>query len=174
MSPTAAWGKIYACEQGGRISYTDRPEARCRAADLSGITVGRYSSSRLQTAEAVAEPPKKQTAKAVKLKPKPTAAQKAAAQTKASGVQGSRANLKNTAPPRVPVKMQTAADSRRRILETELGNERKALEAAQKALAQARAVQNGHVDKARLDSLQEAVLDRRQNIRALQRELGRM
>ena len=51
---------------------------------------------------------------------------------------------------------------------------RKALGEAQKSLAQARVAKGGHVNQQEITSLQSAVLDRQQNIQALQRELGRM
>lgn len=65
---------------------------------------------------------------------------------------------------------------RRTILEQELNNERNALAAAQQALANGRAV-SGQADaghQARVRQLESAVLDRQQNIQALQRELSRM
>lgn len=68
------------------------------------------------------------------------------------------------------------ASGRRTILEQELNNERAALASAQKALAEGRAV-NGQSDaghQTRIRQLESAVLDRQQNIQALQRELGRM
>ena len=81
------------------------------------------------------------------------------------------------APATVPQRLNPQrANTRRTILEQELNNERNALAAAQKALAEGRAVNKqsdaGH--QARVRQLQSAVFDREQNIQALQRELGRM
>ena len=74
-------------------------------------------------------------------------------------------------------RMSTARSSgRRTILEQELNNERTALAAAQQALVSGRAA-NGQGDaahQARVRQLESAVLDRQQNIQALQRELSRM
>ena len=74
-------------------------------------------------------------------------------------------------------RMTTARSSgRRTILEQELNNERTALAAAQQALVSGRAA-NGQGDaahQARVRQLESAVLDRQQNIQALQRELSRM
>ena len=64
--------------------------------------------------------------------------------------------------------------SRRAILEQELANERRALSDAQKSLAQARGAKGGSIDQQQISTLQSSVLDRQQNIQALQRELGRM
>ena len=73
-----------------------------------------------------------------------------------------------------PAPKSSGSTSRRSILETELSNERKALGEAQKSLAQARVAKGGHVNQQEINSLQSAVLDRQQNIQALQRELSRM
>ena len=74
-------------------------------------------------------------------------------------------------------RMNTARSSgRRTILEQELNTERTALAAAQQALVSGRAA-NGQADaahQARVRQLESAVLDRQQNIQALQRELSRM
>lgn len=76
-----------------------------------------------------------------------------------------------------PTKQSTAqTNTRRTILEQELNNERNALAKAQQALAAGRAVNNQsdaeHQNRVR--QLENAVLDRQQNIQALQRELNRM
>ncbi|WP_225747758.1 hypothetical protein [Eikenella sp. Marseille-P7795] len=68
---------------------------------------------------------------------------------------------------------------RRLILEQELANERRALADAQKALTESRTLPKGDqaayaAHQARVSSLQSDVLDRQQNIQALQRELSRM
>ncbi|EMT9329448.1 hypothetical protein NA724_000223, partial [Neisseria gonorrhoeae] len=75
----------------------------------------------------------------------------------------------NTPPQQAPVN-----NSRRSILEAELSNERKALTEAQKMLSQARLAKGGNINHQKINALQSNVLDRQQNIQALQRELGRM
>lgn len=76
----------------------------------------------------------------------------------------------NTPPPQ----QAPSNNSRRSILETELSNERKALVEAQKMLSQARLAKGGNINHQEINALQSNVLDRQQNIQALQRELGRM
>lgn len=89
----------------------------------------------------------------------------------------------NTIAHNTPVSVSTAphlssarASGRRTILEQELTNERSALAQAQKALADGRAVsgQSDATHQNRVRQLESAVLDRQQNIQALQRELSRM
>ncbi|MDF7675560.1 hypothetical protein PT286_02265 [Neisseriaceae bacterium ESL0693] len=71
--------------------------------------------------------------------------------------------------PSVSIIPRGSDDSRRAILQQELANERQALTQAQQALNRSRTGQGGNITE-----LQSAVLDRQQNIQALQRELGRM
>ena len=71
------------------------------------------------------------------------------------------------------------ADLPTMILEQELANERRALATAQRALTESRTMPKGdgaayQAHQARVSSLQSDVLDRQQNIQALQRELSRM
>lgn len=68
----------------------------------------------------------------------------------------------------------TPAASSRAILEQELANERKALASAQQSLSNARSAKGGAINQELVNQLQGSVLDRQQNIQALQRELGRM
>ena len=158
-------GKIYTCEINGTIVYTSRPSGGCHAPELPPI--GRYSSARYDAPESVSTP------------------QPQRKETKASGnAKRSQTKVKTktpTAPIRpttpsvaAPAPKPTASNSRRSILETELSNERKALSEAQKSLAQARAVKGGTIDRQQIKNLEGSVLDRQQNIQALQRELGRM
>ena len=166
-SGAQASSKIYTCTVNGEVVYTSRPSGNCHSADLP--TIGKYSSTRydapaLEMPEsAAAEAPSKRAGNA---KPAPKNTAKA-----------------NPAPapirpaPEVaatPAPKSSGSTSRRSILETELSNERKALGEAQKSLAQARVAKGGHVNQQEITSLQSAVLDRQQNIQALQRELGRM
>lgn len=71
--------------------------------------------------------------------------------------------------PSVSIVPKGSDNTRRTILQQELANERQALTQAQQALNRSRTGQGGNVTE-----LQSAVLDRQQNIQALQRELGRM
>ena len=68
------------------------------------------------------------------------------------------------------------ANGRRTILEQELNNERNALAQAKQNLADGRIVKGANDTNrdARIRQLESAVLDRQQNIQALQRELSRM
>lgn len=165
-SGAQASSKIYTCTVNGEVVYTSRPSGNCHSADLP--TIGKYSSTRydapaLEMPEPAAEAPSKRAGNA---KPAPKNTAKA-----------------NPAPapirpaPEVaatPAPKSSGSTSRRSILETELSNERKALGEAQKSLAQARVAKGGHVNQQEINSLQSAVLDRQQNIQALQRELSRM
>lgn len=76
---------------------------------------------------------------------------------------------------RVPTAPKVSSTGgRRAILEQELTNERQALANEQKALAAARTAKGGNVDQQHISRLQGSVLDRQQNIQALQRELSRI
>ena len=141
---SAAAGPVYSCGNG---SYSSKPGPGCQRADLP--TIGRYSAARPRPAPA----------------PAPVAAA--------------------PAPQRAAVGSQQAAPSsrtnsgRRMILEQELANERRALATAQRALTESRTMPKGdgaayQAHQARVSSLQSDVLDRQQNIQALQRELSRM
>ncbi len=148
--------KIYTCVINGDTVYTSKPQGNCHSADLPSL--GRYSSGGYQE-QAV---PKTQAAPVYQA-PKGTAKKAAPRQPAAPVV--------TQTPP--PVK---ATGGRRQILEQELANERKALADAQKALAAGRSVsgQNNAQHQSSVRQLESAVLDRQQNIQALQRELGRM
>ncbi|OSI09841.1 hypothetical protein [Neisseria zoodegmatis] len=154
-----ASAKIYTCVVNGQITYTSKRIGNCQAADLPSI--GRYSSTRYDQPQYVqsqaAEPKKRPAEKAPSSKN----------QAKATPVQA-----KASLPPVAP--KSSGNNSRRSILEQELANERKALTEAQQSLASARAAKNGNIDQQQITQLQGSVLDRQQNIQALQRELGRM
>lgn len=146
--------KIYTCTINGETVYTTKPSKSCHSTDLPPI--GNYSSERYippQTPEPAPSP--SNGGQAVKYKapvktvPKPAKS--------------------NTPPQQAPVN-----NSRRSILEAELSNERKALTEAQKMLSQARLAKGGNINHQKINALQSNVLDRQQNIQALQRELGRM
>ncbi|PIT53999.1 hypothetical protein BHC44_04965 [Snodgrassella alvi] len=71
--------------------------------------------------------------------------------------------------PTVNIVPKGSDNTRRAILQQELTNERNALAQAQQALNRSRTGKGGNITE-----LQSAVLDRQQNIQAIQRELGRM
>ena len=163
-SGAQASSKIYTCTVNGEVVYTSRPSGNCHSADLP--TIGKYSSTRydapaLEMPEPTAEAPSKRASNA-KPAPKNTAKASPAPIRPAPEVAAT------------PAPKSSGSASRRSILETELSNERKALGEAQKSLAQARVAKGGHVNQQEINSLQSAVLDRQQNIQALQRELSRM
>lgn len=160
LSPAAQASKIYTCESGGKTVYTTRPQGNCHSADLPPI--GKYSSSRYDAPQPAVSQSEPKAAKAVK--PKNTA------KTKTPVAPIRPTETENTAAaPKAP-----ANNSRRSILEAELSNERKALNEAQKSLAQARAAKGGTIDHQQVKNLESSVMDRQQNIQALQRELSRM
>ena len=166
VSGAQASPKIYTCTVNGEVIYTSRPSGNCHSADLP--TIGKYSSSRydapaFEISESAAETPSKRAGN-VKPAPKNTA--------KANPAPAPIRPAPEVAA--TPAPKSSGSTSRRSILETELSNERKALGEAQKSLAQARVAKGGHVNQQEITSLQSAVLDRQQNIQALQRELGRM
>ncbi|MCO6504681.1 MAG: hypothetical protein J6568_04595 [Snodgrassella sp.] len=71
--------------------------------------------------------------------------------------------------PSVSIVPKGSDNTRKAILQQELTNERNALAQAQQALNRSRTGKGGNITE-----LQSAVLDRQQNIQAIQRELGRM
>lgn len=146
--------KIYTCTINGETVYTTKPSKSCHSTDLPPI--GNYSSERYippQTPEPAPSP--SNGGQAVKYKAPVKTVSKPA--------------KSNTPPQQAPVN-----NSRRSILEAELSNERKALTEAQKMLSQARLAKGGNINHQKINALQSNVLDRQQNIQALQRELGRM
>ncbi|QEY26701.1 hypothetical protein [Neisseria zalophi] len=156
-----ASAKIYTCVVNGEVIYTSRNAGNCTTADLPPI--GNYSSSRYDeprnySRKTVQEPKEHQTAKAHTPKVKRAAA----------------APVKFSPPSGSAVPKTSSANSRRNILEQELANERKALSEAQQSLNLARTAKNGSINQQQITQLQGNVLDRQQNIQALQRELGRM
>lgn len=155
MQPSYA-AKIYTCVVNGDTVYTSKPSGNCHTADLPSI--GRYSSARYDAPRVVAEPPRATAA------PAPTRNKTAKRQHVPA--------VANTAPA-APRNTGTSG-GRRTILEQELANERQALASAQQSLASARAAKGGAANPQLVNQLQSSVLDRQQNIQALQRELGRM
>ena len=155
--------EVYSC-------YTSSPSRGGARASL-GNRIGSYTSV------PAPKTPREQPAVAA-----PTAAANVASPARARTVAHQAApsvpRPAATAMPAVAAPRMTTARSsgRRTILEQELNNERTALAAAQQALVSGRAA-NGQGDaahQARVRQLESAVLDRQQNIQALQRELSRM
>ncbi len=150
---SAAAGPVYSCGNG---SYSSKPGPGCQRADLP--TIGRYSAAR----------------------PRPAPAPVAAAPAPQRAAVGSQQAAVYHAPAPQPVAAAAPSSrtnsGRRMILEQELANERRALATAQRALTESRTMPKGDGEayQARVSSLQSDVLDRQQNIQALQRELSRM
>lgn len=153
--------KTYSC---GESCYTDNSKASKGRAKL-GNQIGYYTSVK-------PTPPKTETVAAERknVVPAPRAVQVAA--RSAPSVPATPRTV--AVAPRVnPAKIS----GRRTILEQELNNERDALAAAQKALADGRVVANGKADanhQNHIRQLESVVLDRQQNIQSIQRELSRM
>ena len=159
--------EVYSCGPG---CYTSSPSRGGARASL-GNRIGSYTSV-----------PAPKTSREQPAVAAPTAAATVAAPARARTVAHQAApsvpRPAATAMPAVAAPRMTTARSsgRRTILEQELNNERTALAAAQQALVSGRAA-NGQGDaahQARVRQLESAVLDRQQNIQALQRELSRM
>lgn len=153
---SAAAGPVYSCGNG---SYSSKPGPGCQRADLP--TIGRYSAAR----------------------PRPATAPVAAAPAPQRAAVGNQQAAVYHAPAPQPVAAAAPSSrtnsGRRMILEQELANERRALATAQRALTESRTMPKGdgaayQAHQARVSSLQSDVLDRQQNIQALQRELSRM
>ncbi|MDK4689205.1 hypothetical protein [Kingella negevensis] len=167
-----AAAEIYSCGDG---CYTSSPKKATGGKAKLGNKIGSYTSvmpervSPTVTAEA-----------ASKVEPKAAPVRTAAVRRAPAYVAPSRPATAPTptptaAAPAAPRMSATRASGRRTILEQELNNERSALSQAQKALADGRAVStNDENHQARVRQLENAVLDRQQNIQALQRELSRM
>ena len=137
------------------MTYTTKPSGNCHSADLPPI--GRYSSLRYDAPQARSEP-----------------AAPAPAKSRTAKAAAPR-NVQTAAAPVVPAAPKAAgSNGRRAILQQELANERQALSSDQQALTSARTAQGGSVNQQLVHRLQGSVLDRQQNIQALQRDLARM
>ena len=170
LAAPAALAEVYSCGPG---CYTSNPSRGAGRANL-GNKIGSYTS--------------------VKPRPSTYAAPSVEGVAAAHSGSGSQSAVHRAAPAVAPASAQPVAapmpaavtvpritparaGGRRTILEQELANERNALSGAQKALAAGRSVKGSTNDaehQARIRQLESAVLDRQQNIQALQRELGRM
>ncbi|OAM36856.1 hypothetical protein A7P98_02625 [Eikenella sp. NML080894] len=149
---SAAAGPVYSCGNG---SYSSKPGPGCHRADLP--TIGRYSAAR----------------------PRPTPAPVPQRTASASSQQAAVYRAPAPQPVAAAASSSRTNSGRRMILEQELANERRALATAQRALTESRTMPKGdgaayQAHQARVSSLQSDVLDRQQNIQALQRELSRM
>lgn len=149
---SAAAGPVYSCGNG---SYSSKPGPGCHRADLP--TIGRYSATR----------------------PRPTPAPVPQRTASASSQQAAVYRAPAPQPVAAAASSSRTNSGRRMILEQELANERRALATAQRALTESRTMPKGdgaayQAHQARVSSLQSDVLDRQQNIQALQRELSRM
>ena len=167
--------KVYSCGSG---CYSDKAKGSKGYANL-GKQIGTYTSIKREDSldnVAEAKPAAPEVAvqhahgtRARAARPVPVAIKRPVAPRPIPAVAVAR-------PKAVPV-ARSGGGGRRTILEQELANERNALAAAQKALADGRVVSAGKTDTAhqgRVRQLESAVLDRQQNIQALQRELSRM
>lgn len=157
--------KTYSCGEG---CYTDNSKASKGQAKL-GQQIGYYTS--VKKSVPVAE--KTKSAVAAVKKTTSLAAPRAVQVARRSAPLTTAKSL-TAAMPRTSV---AKASGRRTILEQELNNERSALAQAQKALADGRVVVGATADanhQNKVRQLESAVLDRQQNIQALQRELSRM
>lgn len=164
--------KVYSCGPG---CYSDKAKGSKGYANL-GKQLGSYSVVKPKTAEdtpavAATAPEVKPDNLAARTRPARPVAVKRSKTPYAAAVPA----VAVSRPKAVP--MKTGGSGRRTILEQELNNERNALANAQKALAEGRVVVGGKSDaehQSRVRRLESAVLDRQQNIQALQRELSRM
>ena len=160
---SAAAGPVYSCGNG---SYSSKPGPGCQRADLP--TIGRYSAARPRPAPAP-----------VAAAPAPVAAAPAPQRTAVGSQQAAVYHAPTSQPVAAAAPSSRTNSGRRMILEQELANERRALATAQRALTESRTMPKGdgaayQAHQARVSSLQSDVLDRQQNIQALQRELSRM
>ena len=159
----AAQAKVYTCIVNGEVVYTSSPKGNCQQAKLQPI--GSYSNN--NAAYRNTSSPARNTA----------------ARTPSVSNQA-RSSKRNSEAAPIPVSTAAAAPkggdgTRRAILEQELANERNALSSAQKALTDGRAMKAADKNQyaqyqERVRQLESAVLDRQQNVQALQRELSRM
>lgn len=147
-------GEIYSCGPG---CYTSSPKKGYGKADI-GKKIGRYT----------AVTPSHRTSEVANSS---NSVAKKTNNTVYQANKSSKPKIQNTAYTPAPTALSNAqTSSRRAILEQELNNERIALSQAQKALADGRISRDAN----QIRRLESAVLDRQQNIQALQRELGRM
>lgn len=159
--------KTYSCGEG---CYTDNSKASKGQAKL-GQQIGYYTSTKTSKATEIVAKNESSNKVAAAPAAKPTVSAPRAVQVSRRSVPLTQVTSAAPATPRAK------ASGRRSILEQELNNERNALAQAQKALADGRVVLGAAADanhQSKVRQLESAVLDRQQNIQALQRELSRM
>lgn len=151
----AALAKVYTCIENGDVVYTSTPKGNCKTTQLPRL--GSYTSAPVYRY--------RDTAPAPTVRARPRKVSSRSAIPIASGPR-----------PAVNVVPRGSDSTRRGILEQELSNERRALAQAQQSLSHSRAMKGNNYSQyqANVRQLEGAVLDRQQNIQALQRELGRM
>lgn len=138
--------KVYTCLKNDQVIYTSKPNGNCAVTSLPAI--GKYSSPTRYISSNTAS-------SSVRSRPRNVATRIATAY---KGPQ-----------PSVNIVPRGSDGTRKAILQQELNNERNALAQAQEALNRSRTGKGGNITQ-----LQSAVLDRQQNIQAIQRELSRM
>lgn len=161
-----AIAEIYSCGEG---CYTSNAKKGSGKADL-GNKIGSYTSVKHHY-DAPVDASRSSTSVATRSSYRAAPAPGAAAPARSVPV----ANMQ-PAMPAAPKLSSPRANGRRTILEQELNNERNALAQAKQNLADGRIVKGANDTNrdARIRQLESAVLDRQQNIQALQRELSRM
>ena len=163
-----AFAEVYSCGPG---CYTSSPKRGGGKANL-GHKIGSYTSA---PAPVIWEATEQAPAVAQENLAKSTVQHASVRRAPVAATARSVPVVAQAPAPVAPRVSTVKSRGRRTILEQELNNERNALAAAQKALAGGRtANQNDANHQARVRQLESAVLDRQQNIQALQRELGRM
>lgn len=158
-SPLAV-AKVYTCVENGDVVYTSNPKGDCKTTQLPKL--GSYSHTPIPRDAFISSSPASSSA-SVRARPHQVSSRGSAAMPS-----GPR--------PAVNVVPRGSDSTRRGILEQELSNERRALAQAQQALSKSRAMKGSNYSQyqANVRQMEGAVLDRQQNIQALQRELGRM
>ncbi len=156
MFSAASHAAIYECKVNGETVYTSSSGPNCKGAKLQSI--GSYSTNHSAPKAAPTARPKTQQAPARK---------------------NVATNNNNTNTQISSATQQQRDNSRSSILESELANEKKALANAEKALTEGRAMRLGNEKnyvkyQERVQGLEQAVQERKQNIQAIQKELNRM
>ncbi len=157
-----AFAEIYSCGEG---CYTSNAKKGSGKADL-GNKIGSYTSVKHHYDAPVDT--SRSTSVASRSSYRPSGGAAPARSVPVANMQ--------PAMPAAPKISSARANGRRTILEQELNNERNALAQAKQNLADGRIVKGANDTNrdARIRQLESAVLDRQQNIQALQRELSRM
>lgn len=149
-----AFAKLYKCNNGNMVTYTNKPTNGCVALDLEPLST--YSTNKSGGSRGGGSSAPKQT-------------------PSKSGSTATKGNY-----PSVDANTQAGRDQgRRQILESELANERKALADAQKALSDGQQTRQGNEKnyakyQERIGQLQNAVTDRQKNVQAIQNEINRL